>query len=147
MRIKNPEIKDSITNELQLLEDIISSPEKFDNATFLEILRTQSNFASFSSLERSILRVSLNTHKTYADEFSKLGFEHLNNLRSLAYHKLINLKKAPQKSTKESLNEKILKLSNEIKQLEKQNLKLVKAFTDIQYTLDFRHKSKNVQFI
>lgn len=143
MRSKKLDIKTSIINELQLLEDIISSPGQFNDICYLEALRSQSNFAYFSLSERNILSISLNTQKTYANEFLKLGYTHLNHLRSTAYQQLVDLKKSPPKATQESLKDKNLKLIKKIDKLEKQNIKLVKAFTDIQYTLISISKNTN----
>ena len=143
MKANNSDIKISIQNELQLLEDIISSPKNFAKDIYFEILKNQNNFAKYSSNERKILSLSLNTQKNYANEFLTLGYSHLNKCRELAYKKIINLSFTKPKNSKDSLKEEKSELLNKIDKIEKQNLKLVRILNDIRYTLISISKNSN----
>lgn len=143
--MKNLEkIKNSLKNELELLEDILKNTEHFLNdKEIINALLSQNNFSHYSSNDRNILSLSLNSHKKYANIYFNLGYIQIDDLRKAAYKKIIDIKNTPPAKKRDSLEKKNKELLQKIEKLNINNLRLVKILTDIQYTLISVQKNTN----
>lgn len=85
-KIKLHDIEESILSEVDLLNDIIKFPNKYDRDIFLSILVNQKNFSLYENKEHGIISTSLNTHKYYANIYLASRYIFLNQLRIKAYN-------------------------------------------------------------
>lgn len=82
----------SIKKQLELLKKALGSPNSINELTrniLLPALRSQGAFAALCLPEASIVSMSLNTHKTIADDILVNGYEELNDYRKAAFDRLI----------------------------------------------------------
>ena len=138
-----------IEAELNLLKRIHDSPYAYlkDRRNFIEILRTQKNFAKFSDENLGILSYSLNTQKYYCDKYHLLGYNHINNLRISAYKKLISLNKKSKPISKKASKPLHTNIASS-EQIIKNNLMLMSIMLYLKEKLQeyaFQSQNKEIQ--
>ncbi len=127
-KIKLQDIEESIYSEIDLLNDIIKHPNKYEKNIYLPILVNQKNFSLYENKEYGIISISLNTHKYYTNKFLSTKYIFLNQLRIKAYNTLNDhndSKKKLTNHTKLNLNSLIVKKSIE------NNFNLVKIIYEL----------------
>lgn len=127
-KIKLQDIEESIYSEIDLLNDIIKHPNKYEKKIYLPILVNQKNFSLYENKEYGIISISLNTHKYYTNKFLSSKYIFLNQLRIKAYNTLNDYndsKKNLTNHTKLNLNSLIVKKSIE------NNFNLVKIIYEL----------------
>lgn len=127
-KIKLQDIEESIYSEIDLLNNIIKYPHKYDKNIFLPALANQKNFSLYKNNEYRIISTSLNTHKYYTNMFLSSKYNYLNQLRLKAYNTLYNYNNSTYKLNnkyKVNLSEVVLKKTIE------NNFNLVKIIYEL----------------
>lgn len=97
----------SVSNQYDLLAKVVQQPDEIDEAlrqSLLVALATQGTLAAFDHLELGIVGMSLNTHKTVADQTIKGGYNALNDYRKAALARLKDLREVQSRPGRGTLD-------------------------------------------
>lgn len=125
----------SVVTQHKLLEDCCRNPlsvEEDLRAALLNVLKSQGSFARFNWPAKNIIGMSLNTHKTAANETLAGGYTSLDSYRKAALQSLLELRKAEARPTRNTIG--WYKTQQELKDVE--NGKLIDDMAVMAQRLD-----------
>ncbi|ANQ29346.1 hypothetical protein BA894_23490 [Vibrio natriegens] len=142
--------KKKITNTKDLLIDIINSPKNYlDNDVIIKALKSQSELSKYCIVDKddrkSISSCSINTLKTYANEYFDGGFKVFDELRVSAKSQIANckLKTSKNKKTHIGMNYQLEKYKSENKSLKIVNINQQIIIEDLRSSLKEMASSEN----
>jgi len=136
--MKNEHIIVSLNAELQLLNEIILTPQSFlEDTELFNALKSQKKFANYENPPLKIIYYSLNSHKEYINKFQKYNYQYLNELRVQAYNLLKQL------LTNKDIKNSRKSLLSEINALRKHNILLTGIIMRLKYRLEHYAKVSN----
>mgnify|MGYP006900796921 CR=1 FL=1 len=117
----------SVCKEYELLRGVVRAPESIEESLRKAItpaLSTQGSLAAFELPDAGIVGMSLNTHKTIADNVIEGGYEALNDYRKAALQKLKDLERRDERPGRGTIewykgeladkNEKLARVADDI---------------------------------
>lgn len=97
----------SVVTQHKLLEDCCRNPlsvEEDLRSALLTVLKSQGSFARFDWPAKNIIGMSLNTHKTAANETLAGGYTSLDSHRKAALQSLLELRKVESRPTRNTIS-------------------------------------------